>query len=96
MNVRSVSGMINAPPDLIPHVTMRDTWDAPVTMVRTRVSQPSPRPCLVGDSSGVQAVKPRQPITSRYLSEATNQRPDRDKVRDRGLGHAADLMTVSR
>ena len=44
MNVRSVSGMINAPPDLIPHVTnvpvtMRDTWDAPVTMVRTRVSQ---------------------------------------------------------
>ena len=43
MNVRSVSGMINAPPDLIPHVTMRDTWDAPVTMVRTRVSQSSPR-----------------------------------------------------
>ena len=48
MNVRSVSGLIHAPPDLIPHVTngpvtMRDTWDAPVTMVRTRVSQSSPR-----------------------------------------------------
>ena len=49
MNVRSVSGLINAPPDLIPAhvtnvpVTLRDTWDAPVTMVRTRVSQSSPR-----------------------------------------------------
>ena len=49
MNVRSVSGLINAPPDLIPAhvtnvpVTLRDTWGAPVTMVRTRVSQSSPR-----------------------------------------------------
>ena len=67
MNVRSVSGMINAPPDLIPHVTMRDTWDAPVTMVRTRVSQSivqSPAQCLVGEGSGDRAVKPRQPITA--------------------------------
>lgn len=47
MNARSVSGVITAPPDLIPHVTnvtLRDTWaGAPVTMVRTRVSQSSPR-----------------------------------------------------
>ena len=45
MNVRSVSGMINAPPDLIPNftnvpVTMRDTWDAPVNvMMRGMLAQ---------------------------------------------------------